>query len=100
MMQQGTSSAGKVEQRIREKLTDALEPVALEVMNESHLHQHHAGSPETGESHFRVKIVSVAFEGKTRLARHRAVNEVLAEELAGPVHALAIVAKAPGEQAL
>ena len=56
----------------------------------------HAGSPGTGESHFTVKVVSARFAGKSRLERHRMVNDVLAEELKGPVHALAISALAPG----
>ena len=57
----------------------------------------HAGSPGTGESHFTIKVVSAAFAGKSRLERHRMVNQVLAAELAGQVHALAIRALAPDE---
>lgn len=82
-----------VEAHIRRKLEDAFSPVALEVVNESHLHSGHQSSPGTGESHFRIKIVSAAFENKKRLERHRLINDVLAEELAGPVHALAISAR-------
>jgi BolA family transcriptional regulator, general stress-responsive regulator len=82
---------------IREKLTQAFQPVHLDVINESHLHAGHRNSPETGESHFRVLIVSALFAGKSRLARHRLVNEVLAAELGGKVHALAIETRAPGE---
>ena len=88
-----------VEDRIREKLILAFAPAALEVVNDSHRHAGHAGSPQTGESHFSINVVSAAFAGKTRLERHRMVNEVLAEELTGPVHALAISALAPGEGA-
>jgi BolA protein len=86
-----------VEQSIREKLTLAFAPETLEVVNDSHRHHGHAGSPGTGESHFSIKVVSAAFGGKSRVERHRMVNAALAEELAGPVHALAIKALAPGE---
>lgn len=77
---------------ITRKLTEALTPVSLEVIDESHLHEGHAGHRPGGESHFRVKIVSPAFVGRSLVDRHRMVNEVLAEELAGRVHALAIKA--------
>jgi BolA protein len=85
------------ETRIRDKLTLAFAPVALEVVNDSHRHAGHAGSPGTGESHFTVNVVSEAFAGKSRIERHRMVNQALAAELAGSVHALAIKALAPGE---
>jgi BolA protein len=88
-----------VENSIREKLTRAFSPVALDVVNDSHHHASHASSPGTGESHFSIKVVSAAFEGKSRVERHRMVNAVLAEELAGKIHALAITALAPGEGA-
>lgn len=86
-----------VEMAIREKLTAALAPERLDVENESHRHVGHRGSPGSGESHFRVVIVSPRFAGLSRLGRHRMVNAALAAELAGSVHALAIVALAPGE---
>jgi BolA family transcriptional regulator, general stress-responsive regulator len=79
------------------KLTRALAPLSLDVVDESHQHAGHAGHREGGETHFRVYIVSHAFRGKSRLERHRMVNEVLAAELEGGVHALAIQASAPGE---
>jgi len=88
-----------VEQSIREKLSRAFAPEALEVVNESHHHAGHAGSPGTGESHFSVKVVSAAFAGKSRVERHRMVNAVLAEELRGKIHALAITALSPEEGA-
>lgn len=88
-----------VESRMREKLTAAFQPEQLEVVNESHLHAGHAGSPGTGESHFRVALVSAVFAGKSRIERHRLVNAALADELRGGVHALAIKAVAPGEMA-
>jgi stress-induced morphogen len=86
-----------VERDIRNKLTEAFAPVALEVVNDSHRHAGHAGSPGTGESHFTIKVVSAAFAGKSRLERHRMVNCALAAELAGKIHALAITALAPDE---
>lgn len=84
-----------VERSIREKLAHAFAPEALEVVNESHHHASHAGSPGTGESHFAIKVVSSSFTGKSRVERHRMVNEVLADELAGKIHALAITALSP-----
>lgn len=86
-----------VERDIRKKLTEAFAPEALDIVNDSHRHAGHASSPGTGESHFTVKVVSAAFSGKSRLERHRMVNEVLAAELAGRIHALAVKALAPGE---
>lgn len=88
-----------VEQSIREKLTEAFAPQALDVVNESHHHAGHASSPGTGESHFAIKVVSKAFDGKSRLERHRMVYAVLADELAGKIHALAITALSPAETA-
>ena len=88
-----------VESTIRQKLMAQFAPSALEVINESHFHAGHAGSPGTGDSHFRVAIVSAAFAGKSRVERHRLVNAALTEELKGGVHALAIKAHAPGEAA-
>jgi BolA family transcriptional regulator, general stress-responsive regulator len=84
---------------ITEKLTSAFSPQSLEVVDESHLHAGHAGSREGGQTHYRVYIVSNAFEGKSRIERHRMINTALAAELAGSVHALAIHAAAPGEGA-
>jgi BolA protein len=82
---------------ITEKLTKAFAPRSLDVVDESHRHEGHAGHRPGGETHFRVYIVSEAFQGKSRLERHRMVNETLSGELAGGVHALAIHAAAPGE---
>ena len=86
-----------VAETIRAKLTEALSPAQLEIVDESHLHAGHASAPEGGESHFRVAIVASAFEGQSRVARQRLVYGALSDELAGPVHALAITALAPGE---
>jgi BolA protein len=82
---------------ITEKLTAAFAPQSLRVEDESHRHEGHAGHRPGGQTHYRVYIVSEAFRGKSRIDRHRMVNQTLAQELAGGVHALAIHASAPGE---
>ena len=82
---------------ITNKLTKAFAPQSLDVIDESHLHAGHAGHRPGGETHFRVTIVSDAFRGKSLVDRHRMINAILAAELAGQVHALAIHARAPGE---
>jgi BolA family transcriptional regulator, general stress-responsive regulator len=86
-----------VRQTITNKLSEAFVPESLEVQDESHLHEGHAGHRPGGETHFRIYIVSGAFKGKSRVERHRLINAALSNELAGPVHALAIHAQAPGE---
>jgi BolA protein len=90
--------------RIEAKLREALSPTTLAVIDQSHKHAGHAhvvkkaGSAQgSGETHFDVKVVSEAFRGKSRIDRHRTINALLASELSGGVHALAIDAKAPGE---
>jgi len=82
---------------IEDKLTRAFQPAALRVIDESHLHAGHAGARPEGETHFRVEITAIAFSGQSRVARHRLIYDALADELAGPVHALALVTRAPGE---
>jgi BolA protein len=79
-----------VAETIERKLRAAFAPVALEVIDESHHHAGHAGADARGESHFRVKIESDAFKGKSLIEQHRLVNGALAEELKTRVHALAI----------
>jgi BolA protein len=91
------SAEKTVEHTITNKLREAFTPESLDVTDESHLHEGHAGHRPGGETHFRIYIVSDAFEGKSRIERHRMINATLATELAGPVHALAIKAQAPGE---
>jgi BolA protein len=86
-----------VEQEMREALMVALEPTRLDLVNESHLHSGHASSPGTGESHFRLLVVSSRFAGRSRLERHRLVHEALGGLLRNRIHALAIKAFAPGE---
>lgn len=87
-----------LENRMREKLMVGLEPVRLDVINESELHAGHRSSPGTGESHFRLLIVSEKFKGMSRVDRHRLVNQLIAAELSGGVHALALSTFAPGEK--
>ena len=82
---------------ISNKLQEAFTPESLQVIDESHLHEGHAGHRPSGETHFRVYIVSPAFKGKSRVERHRMINAALATELSGSVHALAIHVQAPGE---
>lgn len=81
--------------RIAVALTQALSPVVLEVLDESERHHGHAGWREGGETHYRIKIVSEAFEGKSRVMRHRLVTDALKAEFDSGLHALAIEAKAP-----
>ena len=82
---------------ISRKLTEALAPQSLRVIDESHQHEGHAGHRPGGQTHYRVYIVSETFKGKTRIDRHRMINQILSSELATGVHALAIHATAPGE---
>ncbi|OJX99805.1 MAG: BolA family transcriptional regulator [Rhizobiales bacterium 62-17] len=83
------------------KLTAALAPVSLDVIDDSAKHAGHmlhpGGVEPRGETHFTVRVTAPAFAGKSRLQRHRLVNDALAQELQDGVHALAIEAKAPGE---
>ena len=80
-----------IENQIQTKLNSAFQPAFLDVENESHKHNVPPGS----ESHFRVTVVSVEFEGMSLVKRHQRINEVLSEEIEGPVHALSIRAKTP-----
>ena len=82
---------------MRQKLTDRLAPLRLDIVDESHRHAGHAGARPEGETHFAVTIVSAAFVGLGRVARQRLVYQILADELATRVHALALTTLAPGE---
>ena len=82
---------------IAARLTAALAPTRLEVVNDSHHHAGPMGDDGTGESHFTVLVESPAFAGASRVARQRAVNHALADLLSTRIHALAIKARAPGE---
>ncbi|NIJ34453.1 BolA family protein [Sphingomonas oligoaromativorans] len=92
-----TASTGPVAAEIARRLTAALSPTRLAVIDDSEKHRGHAGHDSRGESHFTVEIVAPAFEGLNRVARQRLVNQALAELLVERVHALAIKARAPGE---
>jgi BolA protein len=92
-----TASTGPVAAEIALRLTAALSPTRLAVIDDSEKHRGHAGHDSRGESHFTVEIVAPAFEGLNRVARQRLVNQALAELLVERVHALAIKARAPGE---
>ena len=97
----GHSGKQTVRERMEAKLKAAFAPQFLTVVDESHKHAGHAGhdggAGHGGETHFRVQIISPDFSGKTRIERHRAVNALLADEISGGVHALALEIKAPGE---
>ena len=84
--------AGEIRRRLA-----ALAPARLELLDESDKHIGHAGAAPGGNTHWKLTIVSAAFEGKTTVARHRMVYEALGELMQHPIHALAISAKAPGE---
>ncbi len=87
-----------IKEAIEAKLSGKFSPDRLEVINESYQHAGHQPQFDgEGETHFRVRIISSVFTGMSRVDRHRAVNQVLADELAGGVHALAIEPAAPGE---
>ncbi|MET2831763.1 BolA family protein [Mesorhizobium shangrilense] len=94
-----------IQATMEDKLKKAFSPERLVIINESHLHaghhhqdsDHHGTYDGTGETHFRVRIVSPSFTGMSRIDRHRSVNELLADELKAGVHALAIEPAAPGE---
>jgi len=88
---------GAISETIRQKLAAAFQPIRLELEDESARHRGHAGAREGGESHFNLLIESAAFAGVSKVARQRMVHRALAEELAGPVHALSVKALAPGE---
>jgi BolA family transcriptional regulator, general stress-responsive regulator len=85
--------------RIAERLTEGLKPVSVEVIDESHKHAGHAGARPGGETHFRVRIVSASFAGKPSVQRHRMIYDLLTDEIAGGVHALAMTTLTPEESA-
>jgi BolA protein len=106
-------SSASIRDRIEHKIADALRPVALTVSDDSRRHaghgarmaalaergaaHGHAPLDERGETHFSVEVVAAAFEGKSRVERHRMVNDLLTDELRERVHALSIRARTPGE---
>ena len=84
------TALGPVGKRMAEKLEAALSPSLLQVIDESHHHAGHSGSRPDGESHFRIRIISDALDGLSRVNQHRKINEILADDLKTCVHALAI----------
>ena len=91
------NESGNVAARLRAKLVSAFGPVALDVEDESAKHAGHAGARPGGETHFRVRIVSTAVAGVSRVERQRKVYQALADEIAGGVHALALTTLTPEE---
>ena len=88
---------GSIEQEMRQLLTEALAPTHLDIVNDSSRHHGHAGDDGSGESHFTIDIQSAAFSGTSRLQRQRLVNAALGDIPGQRVHAIAIRARAPGE---
>jgi BolA protein len=87
-----------VAETIRQKLTERFSPTRLVVIDESHRHAGHAGARPGGETHFAVTITSAGFTGLGRVARQRLVYDALKAELAGGLHALSLVTRAPDEE--
>lgn len=88
----------RVAAAIEKKLTEALSPLRLDIIDESHKHAGHAGARPSGESHFDVEVVSASFEGKSRIERQRLVYGALAEEMAKDIHALSLRTLSPSEE--
>ena len=86
-----------IKERIEAKLEAGLDPVRLEVEDESHLHAGHSGAREGGQTHYRISVASARFSGKGRVERHRMVYALLADEIAQGVHALALRTQTPDE---
>ena len=86
-----------IEPLMRQRLA-ALEPISLEVLDESEKHRGHAGWKPSGNTHWSVTIVAEAFRGKSTVARHRMVYQALGELMDNPIHALTIAARAPDER--
>ncbi len=87
----------RIRNAIESKLTAALSPTHLEIIDNSASHAGHSGAHPEGESHFKVIVVSAAFEGQSRVQRQRMVYDALAQEMAEHIHALELVTQAPGE---
>ncbi|HVJ32552.1 MAG TPA: BolA family protein [Terriglobia bacterium] len=90
---------GQVADRLERKLREAFQPESLRIIDQTNEHHGHAAWRESGETHFRVEITAANFAGKSRVERQRQIYAVLAEDMDNPVHALSLVAKAPGETA-
>lgn len=88
---------GIITENIRSKLNDQFSPQLLEIEDQSESHRGHVGYREGGETHFHVRLTSSKFEGQNRVQRQRLVYAALADELAGPIHALSLELKAPSD---
>lgn len=93
------TSTGSVAAEIESRLRAALNPARLVVINDSAKHRGHSGDDGSGESHFTVEVEAEQFTGMSRLQRQRAVNAALGDLMRERIHAMAIVARAPGEAA-
>ena len=89
---------GPVAREMHRRLTDALNPTKIELIDDSEKHRGHGGYNPAGESHFTLRIESAAFAGRSRVERQRMVHRALADLLESRVHALSIRAKAPDEE--
>ena len=92
------TDAGSRRDRLVRLLTARFRPAALAVEDDSARHAGHAGARPGGETHYTVLLVSDAFRGLGRVARHRAVNEAVATEFEGGLHALSLLLRTPEEQ--
>lgn len=90
-------ATGPIAAEIRRRLEIALEPVEIALIDESEKHRGHGGYNPAGESHFRLRIVSAAFTGTSRVGRQRLVYKALGDLMDARVHALTLEARAPGE---
>lgn len=90
----------RVQAALRQAIERALDPARLEITDESHLHAGHAGARAAGETHFRVRVVAAAFEGKPQLARQRMVYAALGTLMTTDIHALQVRTQTPGEAGL
>ena len=88
---------GVTAKSLESKLRAGLAPTQLQVIDDSARHAGHTGAAGGGESHFNITITSAAFTGLSRVQRQRLVYRLLAIDLAGPVHALSLTTRAPGE---
>ncbi len=86
------------EERMRHVIDEALQPARLDIIDESHLHAGHVGARPEGETHYRLHIVCVQFEGKSRVERHRLVYDLLQPELDNGLHAVALQLYTPQEE--
>ncbi len=96
-MQNPDQNALTMDQHLKQKLTDGFQPSQLIIENQSHLHAHHASSPNNGSSHYFITIIADGFDGHSKIARQKLVYQLLKEEMAGPIHALSLRCLTPQE---